>query len=40
MFGYGKMPRRPLLVLPDGTVDALFANEHIVNVLAEETKTG
>jgi hypothetical protein len=38
LFGYGKMPRRPLLPMPDETVDPIFANEYVVNVLEEERK--
>lgn len=38
LFGYGKMPKRPLLAMPDETVNALFANEYIVDVLDEEAK--
>ena len=37
-FGYGKMPRRPLLVMPDEMVDAIFANEYMLSVLEEEAK--
>lgn len=38
MFGYGTLPRRPLLPMMDEKVDALLANEYIVSVLEEERK--
>lgn len=37
-FGYGKMPRRPLLPMADEEVDDLLANEYLVKILEEENR--
>lgn len=36
IFGFGKMPRRPLLPVMDEKVDAIFENDYLIRVLEEE----